>query len=60
MRNKIQSDTKDISRIISELLFTSDLSTENADYIVSVWISYANQKQINNVCIRLWYNVYFR
>lgn len=48
------------SRIMSELLFTSDLSTENADWIMTVWMSYANQKQIKNICNRLWYKTYFR
>lgn len=49
-----------INKIMSELLFTSDLSKENADWITSVWMSYANQKQIKNVCVILWYEVYFR
>ena len=56
----MQLDTKEISKIMSELLFTSDMSTENADWITSVWVFYANQKQIKNICNKLWYNVYFR
>ena len=50
----------EICRNISEMLFTSVMSITNAERVTSVWLSFANQKQIKNVYNRLWYTAYFK
>lgn len=52
--------TIEICKNMSKMLFRSDLNGHCAKKLTSVWLSFANQKQIKDVYNRLWYETYFR